>query len=108
MAQEAIALVVGFVVSVLVETIPGFKEKWTEWEWKRLSLLGMFMAIPLGAWLLSCIAELTIPGTYLCTTQGVFDAVIMGLITFAGSQSAYLMVARQSFNARLRRSNPRH
>jgi hypothetical protein len=107
MVQEAIALVVGFVVSVLAETIPGFKEKWSEWKWKRASLLGLFLVVPLGAWLLSCIAELTIPGTYLCTTQGVFDTVIMGLVAFAGSQSGYLMVARQSFNARLRHTNLR-
>lgn len=102
MTQEMIALVVGAVVSILVEVIPGFKKVWSEWEWRRASLLGLFVVVPVGAWTLVCTFGLTIPGTYLCIMQGLFDAVIMGIVAFAGSQAMYLAVTRQSANARLR------
>ena len=102
MAQEMIALVAGSIVSILVEIIPGFKEVWSEWEWRRASLLGLFLAVPLGAWLLACTFGLSLPGMYACTMQGVFDAVILGVVAFAGSQTTYLAVTRQSANARMR------
>ena len=103
MTREMIALVAGGIVSVLVEIIPGFKKVWSEWQWRRASLLGLFLVVPLGAWLLSCTVGLSLPGTYYCTMQGVFDAVVLGVVAFAGSQTAYLAVTRQSVNARTRR-----
>ena len=102
MTREMIALVVGSVVSILVEIIPGFKEIWSGWKWRRASLLGLFVVVPLGAWVLVCLAEVVIPGEYLCTMQGLFDAMIMGIVAFAGSQAMYLAVTRQSANAKLR------
>lgn len=110
MTREMIALVVGFVVSLLVEVIPGFKTVWSEWKWRRASLLGLFIVVALGAWTLSCTAELIIPGIYLCTMQGVLDTLIVGLVAFAGSQTTYLMFTRRSANAKLRhqrRADPR-
>ena len=102
MTQQMIALVVGSIVSILVEIIPGFKEMWSKWEWKRASLFGLFVAVPLVAWVLVCTAGVVIPGEYACTTQGVLDAVITGIVAFAGSQAMYLAVTRQSANAKLR------
>jgi len=102
MTQQMIALVVGGIVSVLVEIIPGFKAAWAEWKWRRASLLGLFLVVPLGAWLLTCTAGLSVPGEYTCTNQGVLDTMVLGLVAFAGSQATYLAVTRQSANARLR------
>lgn len=102
MTQQMIALVVGGIVSILVEIVPGFKEIWSEWKWRRTSLFGLFVVVPLGAWLLVCTAGVVIPGEYICAIQGVVDAVITGIVAFAGSQAMYLAVTRQSANARLR------
>lgn len=102
MTQEMLALVVGGIVSVALEIIPGLKKFWSDWEYRRLSLLGLFVLVPLGAWLLSCPAGLSLPGTYYCTNQGVFDLLIMGLVAFAGSQTAYFLGSRQSSNAKQR------
>lgn len=104
MTQEMIALAVGAIVSVLVEIIPGFKEIWSEWEWRRASLLGLFLVVPLGAWLLTCSVGLVLPGEYICTMQGVLDTVVLGIVAFTGSQTMYLAVTRQSANARARHS----
>ena len=106
MTQEMIALVVGGIVSIVLEVIPGLKDVWSKWEWRRVTLLGLFLAVPLGALALVCLAEVSLPGTYICTTQGVFDAAILGLMAFAGSQTMYLMVARQSANAMARHTWP--
>ena len=102
MTQEMIALVAGFVISILVEVIPRFKTVWSKWKWQRASLLGLFVVVALGAWTLSCTADLIIPGIYLCTMQGVLDTLIMGLVAFTGSQATYLVFTRQSANAKLR------
>ena len=102
MTQQMIALVVGSIVSILVEIIPGFKGVWSKWEWRRASLLGLFVVVPLGAWVLVCTFGLVIPGDYLCTMQGLFDAVVTGIVAFAGSQAVYLALTRQSANAKLR------
>ena len=102
MTQETIALVVGGIVSVALEIIPGLRDFWSKWEWRRVSLLGLFLAVPIVAWSLVCTAGLSLPGTYTCTTQGAFDAAILGLVAFAGSQTTYLVITRQSANARLR------
>ena len=102
MTREMIALIVGFVVSMLVEVVPGFKTAWSKWKWRRASLLGLFVVVSLGAWMLSCTVGLTIPGIYLCEVQGVLDTLIMGLVAFAGSQTTYLMFTRKSANAKLR------
>ena len=103
MTQETIALVVGGIVSVALEIVPGLRDLWSKWEWRRVTLLGLFLAVSLGAWALVCAAGLVLPGTYLCTTQGAFDAAVLGLMAFAGSQTMYLVITRQSANARLRR-----
>ena len=102
MTQEMIALVVGGIVSVALEIIPGLKKVWSDWEYRRLSLLGLFVLVPLVAWMLSCSAGLSLPGTYYCTNQGLFDLLIMGIVAFAGSQTTYFLASRQSWNARLR------
>ena len=102
MTQEIIALIAGGIVSILVEIIPGLREVWSEWKWRRASMLGLFLVVPLVAWILTCAATLSLPGTYLCTAQGVLDVVILGIVAFAGSQTTYLAVTRQSANARSR------
>lgn len=102
MTGEMIALVVGFVVSILLEIIPGLNLLWTSWRWRRATLLGMSLAIPLIAWQLVCRVSLSLPGEYICTSQGVLETFITSLVAFAGSQTGYLMVARQSVNARRR------
>lgn len=102
MTQQMIALVVGAVVSILVEIIPGFKDVWSEWQWRRASLLGLFLVVPLGAWLLTCSVGLSLPGEYTCTMQGVLNTVVLGVVAFTGSQTMYLAVTRQSANARAR------
>lgn len=107
MTRETIALVVGGVVSVALEIVPGLRDLWSKWEWRRVTLLGLFLAVPLGAWALVCAAGLSLPGTYDCTTQGAFDAAILGLVAFAGSQTAYLVITRQSANARARHARGR-
>lgn len=107
MTQETIALVVGGIVSVALEIVPGLRDLWSKWKWRRVSLLGLFLAVPLGAWVLVCAAGLVLPGAYDCTTQGVFDAAILGLVAFTGSQTAYLVVTRQSANTRARHARER-
>ncbi len=94
-----VSTIVGMIVSLALETIPGLKKVWTNWKWKRLVLLAGFVLVPIAAWLLTCPAGLDIKIMADCTTQGLLEWVVVGLCAFTGSQTTYLMKSRQLPNA---------
>lgn len=104
MTQQIVAMIVGAVVSILLEVVPGLKEAWGKWEWRRLTLLGLSLAVPLGAWGLVCLAGVTLPFEVTCGGQGAFDAALLGIISFLSSQTTYLVKAQSLPNVVARRS----
>ena len=86
-----ISTIVGMIVSVLLETIPGLKEVWVNWKWKRVVLLAGFVLVPIATWLLICPAGLDVGVVADCTTQGLLEWAVIGLMAFTGSQTTYLL-----------------
>ncbi len=106
MTQQIVAMVVGAIVSVLVEVVPGLKKAWSKWEWRRLTLLGLSLAVPLGAWGLVCCAGVALPFEVGCGGQGAFDAAVLGFISFLSGQTTYLVKARGLPNVVARKPKP--
>ncbi len=102
MTAEWIALVVGAVVSVALETVPGLKTKWANWEWKAMALFILFVGTPLASVLLICSAGFQFPFTVDCSQQSYFDAVILGFVSFLANQTAFLIGTHRTVNARSR------
>ena len=103
MTQQVIAMIVGAIVSVLVEVVPGLKDTWSKWEWRRMTLLGLSLAVPLGVWGLVCYAGVVLPFEVGCGGQGAFDAIILGFISFLSGQTTYLVKVRQLPNVVMRK-----
>ena len=101
-----ISTIVGMIVSVMLETIPGLKKVWTDWEWKRLALLAGFVLVPVGAWLLACPAGLYIGIVADCTIQGLLEWIVVGFLAFTGSQTSYLVKVRGLPNSVARKPKP--
>jgi len=103
MTQALIATIVGVVVSFLVEVIPGFKLWWSEFAWKRLALLGLFLVVPEVWWALACYTKIGVPGTGLdCDVNGAIMALVVGFIGFMSSQGTFKIATSSLVNAQLR------
>jgi hypothetical protein len=87
-------MIVGGIVSILLEVVPRLKDMWSGWEWRRLTLLGLSLGVPLGAWGLVCLAGVTLPFEVACGGQGAFDAAVLGIISFLSGQTTYLVKSR--------------
>jgi len=102
MTASIIAGIVGAIVSVLLEVVPGLKERWSEWEWKPLTLFGLFEAVPLVAWALTCFAGMAIYDVPDCTWQGALAVMSVGFVAFMASQTTFTLATRKTENARAR------
>jgi len=90
-------------VSFLVEVIPKFKDWWSTFVWKRLTLFGLFLVVPTVWWALACFTTIQVPSPGLsCDVNGVVWALVTGLIGFMSSQGAFTVVTRELANARAR------
>ena len=102
MTAEWIALVVGAIVSVALEVVPGLKEKWTNWEWKRMSLFVLFIGVPLVSVMLICLAGFELPFVVDCSQQGYLDAIVLGFVAFISNQGTFFTGTHRLANARRR------
>lgn len=96
-----IAVIVGALVSVGLEVIPGVKEKWSAWEYKALVLFGLFEIVPVALWVAFCFGGL---GLYEmeCGTDGLVRALIAGFVGFMATQTTYAVGTRNTTNAKVR------
>ena len=101
-----ISTIIGIIVSVALETIPGLKKIWTNWEWKRLALLVGFVLVPVATWLLACPAGLDVGVVADCSTQGLLEWAVLGFLAFTGSQTSYLVKVRGLPNSLARKPKP--
>jgi len=100
MTAELLSVAVGAVVSVALEVVPGLKARWSTWQWKPLTLLGLFLALPLAAWALACFAGIMlIPLPALCGVEGGLRAAGLGFLTFLASQTTFAVATRRTENA---------
>jgi hypothetical protein len=98
-----ISTIVGMIISLALETVPGLKKVWVNWGWKRLVLLGGFVLVPVVAWLLACPAGLDVGIVADCSTQGLLEWAVVGLMAFTGSQTTYLVKSRSLPNSLARK-----
>lgn len=103
MTQELVATVIGIVVSVMLEVIPGLKDKWSTWQWKRLTLLVGFVLLPVAVWALGCFAGINfVEQNFPCDVQGGLMAAGLGFLAFVGNQGAFGFAVRELPNAERR------
>jgi len=103
MTQATIAGVIGFIVSVLAEVVPGFNTWWDKFVYKRLALLLASVGVPLVLWALACFTTVSVPFTPDdCGVDGAVQAVLLGLVAFAGEQTGFNVLVRKMsrYNAR--------
>lgn len=99
MTEALVATVVGIVVSVALETIPGLREKWTGWRFKPITMFLLFLIVPLVAWALTCYAGLPLFTSVDCSWQGALHAAAVGLLAFLANQTTYAVATRNTVNA---------
>jgi len=98
MTAELITLVVGILTSILLEVIPKVKDKWAEWEYKPLTMLGASVVVGGGMWALVCLAKLDLKMLLDCSQQGIITALYLALVSFLGSQTTYSVGVRRLEN----------
>jgi hypothetical protein len=97
-----IAVIVGALVSVGLEVIPGVKEKWNDWKYKALVLFGLFEAVPLVLWALACFAGISFYPMDSCGAEGALRAAVAGFVGFMATQTTYAVGTRNTTNAKVR------
>jgi len=109
---ELVSFVVGVIVSVALEVVPNLKDKWSEWEWKKMTLFMLFMATPMVVTVLSCELGVQLPFEVVCDPfemvcdqQGYVDAFVVGFMGFTGNQTAFLTTTYRTKNAKARNGN---
>ena len=95
MTAEGIASVVGFILSIGLEVVPGLKDKWATWKWKLLVMAGLNLLVGIGIWVLVCPMGVDLKMVVECTVNGALTALYLGLIAFATSQTTYTVVAKR-------------
>lgn len=101
--QSVIVAVAGYVLSILLEAIPWLKEHWSDWPYKAMSLLGLFIIIGVGWWALQCWTALPLPALDApCGWEGAVTMAVYAAIAWAGSQSGFATAARYMPNAQER------
>lgn len=106
MTTGLIAMVVGGLVSLALEVIPGLKDKWANWEWKPLSLLVGFLGVPVAIVALVCSFGITLPEISLdCVnlSQTYVNAILLGFISFLGNQGTFYTATHRLPNVRARK-----
>ena len=99
MTTELLAVLVGALVSLALEIIPGLKEVWSGWRWKPLTLFGGFLVIPMIIWALVCYGDIDVGFAVVCGVQGLLQSLWLGFIGFLGNQTGYSVGARTTPNA---------
>ncbi len=99
----AVAAVVGFVLSLVLEKVPRLKKAWADASNKAVILFAGFEGITLAWWALGCWGGIGIPATDIpCGLVGLGQAVLIGAFGFAGTQTGFATVARYTPNAQQR------
>jgi len=84
--------------------VPGFKELWSSLPYKRWILFAAYVFVVPGAiWLLVCQAGMDLGVAVNCTVFGLINAFFIGWSAFAGSQVGYLVLAKNTANAKARK-----
>jgi len=94
--KEIVAVVIGAIVSLLFEVVPGLKTAWEAWQWKRLTwLVGCFVVA--FALLALCYAGLSVGFT--CAGSWCWPdiqmAVAAALAAFWGGQLSYAAIGQR-------------
>ena len=93
--------VVNALVSVMLEVVPGLKDKWSGLKYKPLVLLGFALVIPVALWALSCYAGLAFIDV-VCSWQGAFQMFVAGFVAFLVNQTAFSTSVRKLPNVQAR------
>lgn len=99
MTAELITVVVGAIISIVLEVIPGVKDVWGTWKWKPLTLLVISIGVGLGMWALVCLAGLDLSMLLDCTKQGIASALYFAFLSFLSNQTTYAVASRKTPNA---------
>ena len=105
MSAQLVSAVVGAIVSVMLETVPGLKEKWSAWEWKSMTMFVLSLGVPVGIVTLSCSLGVELPVVTECGQAGFVDAIILGVTYFLGNQGTFLAISHRLSNAQKRKPN---
>lgn len=100
--NNIISIVVGVLVSILLETVPGLNEWWSKKKRKNQILLAFSILVPVAMWLLACFVNITLPFDVACTNQGLFDIIIAGVTVYTSTQGTYNLGVNKLPNARAR------
>ena len=95
MTAELITIVVGAIISVLLQVVPGLNDVWATLRWKPLIMLGVSVLVGAGMWALVCLGGIEIGTAVDCTKQGGVTALYFGLISFLANQTTYAVGARR-------------
>lgn len=106
MTAELITLIVGILISIALEIVPGLKEEWSDWKWKPLTMLVISVGTGLGMWALVCLAGIDLKMLLDCTKQGIASALYFAFVSFVGNQTTYAVGTHKTANARARDLKP--
>jgi len=104
MSNEMVVLVwsiVNALVSVLLEVVPGLKDKWSDLSCKPLILLGFALVVPVALWGITCYGNITLVQVE-CEWQGAFSMLVAGFTAFLTNQTAFAVGTRNTSNAKAR------
>ena len=94
MTSELIAAVVGFILSFLVESVPGFKELWADFKYKALTIAGagvLVIAAVVGLSYAGAPIVPEVPKPFVWT--GLWASLQALIAYLLATQTAYLLQA---------------
>lgn len=98
-----VSMAVGLIISFLLFWAPGLGKLWAKNEVKRLTLLGLFLGVPLAVTLLGCYTTIPIRVLVACSsavdstvslTANIYGALKLGFSGLAASQGGYLALLK--------------
>lgn len=95
MTSELVLAVLGVVVSIALEAVPGLADWWAKWEWKRLVwLVGSFVVAfaAMGLAYAGAPVGFEPPGAFIW--DGLFSSILSAIAAFTAGQVTYSVASR--------------
>lgn len=87
--EQAISIIVGIILSIVLQAVPRVEKWWSRKQWKVLILLALHVGGGLILWLLDCEAGVGTGVEVTCNWEGLLNSGWTGLMGFISNQTTY-------------------
>lgn len=88
-AEQAISMIVGAVLSIVLQTVPKVKNWWTDQRGKVIILIALHIGSAVILWVIDCVLGINTGIYMICNWEGLGKMGWTGTLGFISNQTTY-------------------